>query len=483
MDLLDRSGEPGPDNFPYRGKNNIFQRFMRNTDLADFNMSVDYAFELEYDFDADRLNPIQLKADEWDESRYEEEERGEVYEKYSIVKHSPFTKCPYLRRLEDIHDEYLEKYIGNVVYRFANHSNSSRSFFNYKKMHVTQATLTSVDDAEDVTELADLLMIDRERDEWSDADKQYAMDNLPYVLKRLQSLSSILKVHIPSYIVAYVKAVAFNKMRTESVKTLTCHDVIRQGVYAVDKLGNPTKLIEVKNKNKYAIEAFDWITGNMPNYSSHYKNCLDFIHYCDVLNVDLQTEDLLYVNTDYVNSLVITTVTSNKVFNQNVFKALKSNSTTLQEDTMSEDDIIRNTMMLVSEACDKSTVPNNIFYQITTHHPSINSTDEERRNQTINLYQYIAVVKMGLQFDPYVDKVTYDNGFMHVNGNLVLLPVKHFMRDSKSSFHCLVHEMGVVVQLTDGDRLNWITAFNAIDNINRMRNADDDIRLMTWSVF
>ena len=482
VDLLSRSGAPGPNNTIYYGMEHLFTKYAGIKDTSELLASLDYYFDTEDDFNADKVQPKQFRLEEFNETEYEEEEKDERGEPYSTLKDDPKTFDGYYRRLEDIHSEYIVRYVSNIIYRCAYQGNSSRSISGLRKKHIIQPTLVDVNDDEE-TEYADTVTYENV-DRYSDAEIEYAKDNLNYTLKRLHNLSKYMGVHMLSYISAYERAKDYNIRRrlSGSTKTLTSNDVIAQGVYLCDKNGNFTKRVEIKNKNKHAVEAFEWIKGNNENLSAYIKDYHDLLYYCDVLSIDIINDTELYkIGSSTISQLVVKTVTPNNQYNDQIFKALKANNNTLVESNqLTLEDIIENTVNLVDEACEIDN-SKNVFYNITHHNTPY--TIDDLHKSGIKLFVNIANY-LGMDLDFSGGNFSWKDGYLHYQENLVILDTDLLKADTHFKLNkFIISELGYAIKLTDDDKLIYMSAEVGLYNFNQMTNPNLVVKDYTdWSV-
>ena len=477
-DLISRRGAPDQYTTPFYGMESVFLKWSGYKDVSELPATLDYICELEPDFNADNSQPLQHSLDEFDPIKYAEEEAGERLPMYKATESDPNNFRVYYRRLEDINEEYLKNYIGYIAYRMCYQAKNSRSIGGLNRLHQVQPTLVDVNEDEE-SELADTVVFDN-TDRITEAEIEYANDHLGYTLKRLHNLSKQIGIHIISYIGAYLRAKAMNdkKRQSGSIKRLTSNDVITCGVYLCDGHGNATKRIEVKNKNKHAIDAYNWIMGLDNTYSAYIKDYYSLLHYCDVLSIDLINDDTLpSIGSDIVDKLIIKTVTPNKQYNEQIFKALKDNNPTIVKKTNELSDIIEATVSLVDEACSDENA-NNVFYNIVNQY--VNYTPEDARALGVNLY--VGVMRMmypTFNVDPA--KISWREGYLHYSEELVILDACYINpKETYEENRFLISELGVVVKLSTVGKLLYMFTRNALSNLYKINHPSDDNKFDTW---
>lgn len=471
-DLATRVGNCTLDTFSYGvGKADVVKTFLPGE--TDANMGM--LFNNQSDFDADIKQP-HLMEDEYDE--VVEAEEYEVGQKYDpAVDTTDFDR--YLRRLEDIASDYTKKYISNLVYSIVHRTGGIKE---YNKLHADQPVLMSNDD-EDFTELADLQVIE-DVNNWTPDQKQNALQRLPYVIKRLHNMSCYTGIHMLSFVVAFVRAEEKNYgMRVAgSIKSLKKNAVIEEGVYTCDKSGNILKQVLVQHKNKKASDMFDWLIGVNKEHASYFQDYLDFIHYCKVLNIDIMTDDMTKYQANFVNKLVITTVTPNKQYDKKVFSAILSNKTNqhaVSNEPADTIDVIENTINTFLQICKADT---KIQETILTH-----DTLQSRKNMYCST-EILQLYKL-LYFNTTTDTCKYSwvDGFLYYDNELVVVRASICTNPDGPVFdddRCIISELGYVIHVSPLMSLYCLTVFCAKENIlNRGFTKDPEYRYVPWQRF
>lgn len=464
-DLAMRTGVATPKDYSCTlGLNYLVQKLWSGEETF---ASLEMLFSNQVDFDADVTQP-HLSEDDY--SATEEEEGFNKVTKYNpAVDKTDFDK--YYRRLEDVASQYLENYVSNLVYTVCRYSNNGAKSF--ESEHLDQPTLMSVDDGEEFTELADLQLYEYDKD-WSPDVKQAALTKLPYVMKRLHNLSCYCRVHMLSFIVAFLKAKEknINARISGSVKSLKKNAVILEGVYLCDEFGNATKLVTVQSKNVRAAKMFDWIMGVSDEYKSYYMDYLNFVHYCKVLNVDLEHDDMTKYNSDFMSKLVVTTVTPNKQYNQQVFDAILSNTAAVVK-SVDESEAIVNTI--------------NTFNQISSTNSDIQDYinhydhDDAKNNleRAISIYNTYCSFYKGTVTEP--SKYSWVDGFLYYDGNLAVISTNLIGNESFEDERCLISEIGYCLQVTNGMGIYVLSLYSAVENmLHKLMQTDSDYKCEEW---
>lgn len=463
-DLATRTGNSTVDDFSYGLGLNYKVRELWAGEETDANLEA--LFEEQQDFDADVKQPQQAEED------YSESEEDELS---TVARYQPSKDKTdfngYYRRLEDIASPYLESYVGNLIYTICRLNGGVKA---YNSKHMVQPTLMSQgDDSDDFTELADLQLLQNDKD-WSTDAKYTALQNLPYVLKRLHSLSCYCGIHMLSFIVAYLKAKEKNtNMRIAgSIKTLKKNAVIEEGVYLCSERGNIIKQVLVQNKNVKAAQMFDWIIGVNKSYAAYYQDYLDFVHYCKVLNIDLFNDDMTKYGSDFISKLVVTTVTPNKQYDKQVFEAILNKGTQLKPEEP-EVDLLDSTMNTFQQICQT----NEKVQEYLLKHDSIIS--ERNMNTAKSLYNTYRLLYEGEATE--MDKYYWENGYLFYDGELAILKASMLGTREFKNDQCIISELGYCIHVSEYMSLFVLTVNNALENVrNRLFVKDPEYKYVDW---
>lgn len=421
--------------------------------------SKEALFEKQVDFDADVIQPHLDVYDTDEEAEYAKETRYDP-----AVDKLDFNK--YYRRLEDIADEYIETYVGNLVYTICRLSGGVKSF-NYS--HAIAPTLRDLEDGSAI-ELADL-ELDYSKNEWSDSEVKKALSQLPYVLRRFLNLSCYTGIHVLSFVCSYLIAKEKNRLARQSgsVKTLKKNAVISENVWACDSIGNATKKIEVSNKNLKAYELFDWMEGTLNKYPAYQDDVTNFIHYVKVLNLDI-TEDMSKYGSDFIRGLTVVTLTPNSQYNQNVFNALAQGTPVYTPVT----DKVTSTITRFNELV----ISNDVISKVAEGFDYNQRVRNFELAKSLHYGYMMALGKIGEKFN-----YEFYEGFLHCNGELAIIGCGMISNTAFSDGRVLISELGYCVAVSDSLVLDLMTLSNAKDNmlIKVTRNTEESLEGW-WSV-
>lgn len=420
--------------------------------------SKEAMFQKMVDFDADRIQPHYT---EYDYAKEIEEFEYEIPYNPAVDK-TDFNR--YYRRLEDISSEYLEKYVGNLVYTICRRSGGVKEF-NYQ--HAVAPTILDVED-NTPSELADL-ETDGQKDAWSESVINEALTNMPYVLKRLNNLSRFIGIHMLSFVCSYILAKDENKLLQQagSTKLLKRNAVISKNVWACDREGNATHKVEISNKNQHAYMAFDWMEGSIDKYQAYREDVINFMHYVRVLNIDI-TENMEKYGTEFLKKLVVVTLTPNSQYNPDIYKALLSGGSV---QSSSSETIIQDTVSLFSELC----TTDESLKKVQAEYNSIKQ--RQHLEQARKLYS--AYMLSQGEFTNQSTIEFYD-GYLYADGKLAIVDANMFGGTVFRDNRCLISELGFLVHVTDSLSIHLLSIYLAYDNMLLKIGKVSDQKMESW---
>lgn len=449
---------------PKRGMNDVVQRYFGKETVA----SWESLFEQQIDFDADKVKP-QL-AQSYMEDMSLEDFKDEIKLESCSTQYDPSIHKldfnTYYRRIEDIHSYYLESYMGNIVFNIRNKSGGIKDFD--KEHKESFAFVSDGEDGIEVTESADLL-VGAQVDMSDVANTQEAMLYLPYTVKRLWSLSAVAKINVLSYIKSYLIAKRSNEIALQTKTTtayLKSNDVIRCGVWACNEFGYTIKQVQVENKNKHAAEMFEWVTGHSDKYVSFYEDFRNFLIYCSVLNIDIENDDMLQYDREFVKKLVIRTVTPNDQYDMLVAEAIRSggvNNQSMEDTGPTQAEAVMNTIRVYNDFILSSTRQQQII-------ANMSSTDRNTiERAALSIFLKYKAMYHGQGID--MSKISWHDGFMYYQGDIVLIPLdfihSNLAVNSPQFNYGLLHDAGSLVMVSPSfiaSRTMILDVFNYIQS-------------------
>lgn len=445
-DLALRSGSANANSYSHtKGLSAVVQHFW----TSDTDANLEMLFQEQADFDADVKQPHYT----WEDyDKIKEQEEYETTVPYSPSKDkTDFNE--YYRRLEDICSEYFEDYVANIVYTILNKKGAG-GVKRYEEKHRIQPTLYSIDDNDDVTELADLQIME-DPDKWPIEARNEAALKLPYTIKRLHNLSCYCGIHMLSLIQSYVVAKRKNYIKRLSGSTMSLkkNAVIAECVYTCKPDGTLGKKIEVSNKNKKAEEMYNWLIGINKDYPSYRDDYHNFLHYCKVLSIDLENDDMSKYDKDYVSNLTVLTLTPDSQYNQAIYNSI------LQPTTVSVDapDVYLETMASFNEAC----MSNENLITTARTHDSLKAA--QHLEEAKALYNYYSIVFLGKTTED--SKYSWNNGFLYYDDNLVIMNTQLVSNDNFTLGEFIISELGYVIHVSNLMALDIMTVYIAKENM------------------
>ena len=444
----------------------VLNKCMRDVDTV-ANMADLY--NKQSDFDADKLQPHFRTEEEYDRET-------EMFEYETVAPFDPViddyaTFTDYYRRLEDIPSDYIAHYIMMAGKNITDKSGSN-GLITFENNHRVQPTLVSVDDNSDFTELADL-QVEEDTNIWSEGEKSKALKWLPYTIKRLHTVSLYMQVHMLSFIRSYLIAKRKNIMRrnTGSSMTLKKNAVLGECVYNYKTPGICDKKIEISNKNQYAATVFEWIEGRTDIYPSYLEDVNNFIHYCKVLNIDLESDDMSKYDVHFVNRLNVLTLTPNKQYNKTVYNSLHKIP-------------IPNTSVIVSDPIlDTITT----FEELTAVNPSILEVIKYNDTFKVNKYfedgktlHYINELLFGRAMTD-AKKYYWKDGYLNYDNDIVIVSSNFITDDNFVDTNCIISETGYLIKVSNDSTLYMMPVSAALANVQARKLGTPDIDIAKWS--
>lgn len=274
-DLVSRTGSPTTQSLsPYNGmQSTLFAQFTRKGLEVDLNLIV-AMLRKQPDYDADKQKPV---AGTWSKDR-----------------EAPTT---YLRRLEDIDESWVRKYLENVLVGIKH--NKSDGLREHQEAHREARVLVN-SEGEEMEEGEGLI----ESDEYSPMDIAEAKSKLPYLLKRLHDKSLAMHISALSLIIAYEKARSTTKFPKPS-------DILAYGVYYMEKNGNlGSRLPDSANSGKVFPPASNWIRGYAQD--TYFGDAMELLRVCKALSIDITAENPFDFQAEDIRNMKVTYISKNR---------------------------------------------------------------------------------------------------------------------------------------------------------------------------
>lgn len=279
-DLVLRTGLPTTESLsPYSGMQHVlFDQFKGRLSSVDLQFVFDRLRE-EDDYDADKQRPV---AGPWRLERT--------------------SSNAYLRRMEDIDESWVQKYLENVLTGIKiNRSGGIREYesSNRETRTLTDSEGSSVDEGE--------LLIGSY--DYTPMDVTKAADKLPYLLKRMFDKSLQLGISAMSLIIAYEKA----RRQSDAVGGVRPRHILGNTVYYMNANGQLDGVLpSTANSGKKFPPACDWILGK--DRDSYFQDAMELLDVCDTLGIDITQEDPQDYQAEQIQKLKITYITKNREY-------------------------------------------------------------------------------------------------------------------------------------------------------------------------
>lgn len=375
-----------------------------------------------------------------------------------------------MKTIEDIPEATIRHYIGNLVYSATKHDTGStkedRKRFRYGR------NFEDSDSDGFIIQESDLLT---QKEDASTKDKLYWSKKLPYILKKLHQYSKTYEISIISAIVAYCRARRRYNLDNRNLEIVPIGKVVEGGIMKMNKLGlikraeNGNILYENDGKGNFRKYVYDYIIGK--KQGELYDLIHELLYICNSLQIDLIDEDATLYEEEFINNLITTYVTSNRVYlnmkcNPLSIKAIRSI-------TFDRKDIKTEEPMTTKELLVKS-----IERQVSLIQNVEDSKIEKYRDVTgTNLKEYIEkMVDINYEFyGRFLNNIYFRDGFVcDANSKIILFPVSIFRRYNNDE-RFIIHKDGYVI-LINSLNLSIDTNIIVWYPIELMLQALEDIR-------
>lgn len=279
VELISRTGSPTTDSLsPYNGMQSVACSQLKYVNIQN---AVSMLMRGKKDYDADHQKPkVGVRPPDYKVAL----EEGE-----------------YLRRLEDIDESWIRKYIENVLTGLK--KDKRGGIREYEAENVSARMFRNEDDEE--VEECELLI---EKQEYSPLSIAEAKSKLPYLLKRLHDKSIALGVSALSLIITYEKA-KINR----GAGTVRPIDMLHWAIYRVNTQGDITTAFpSTANSGKVFPVAFAWISGRTKD--TYFYDAMEFLHVCEILGIDIRSEDPRDFQSEEIANMQVTYITKNKEY-------------------------------------------------------------------------------------------------------------------------------------------------------------------------
>jgi len=286
-DVLMRSCEDGVDGsmFGLRGCRELLREQFRGKNEQ---YAVEDIISSAADFNADKMHPV-----DWSED----------------VANLGVTERPaeYYRRLEDIDERWVHKYVENVLIGFKLHRDGVTKL-RQESYEVGYVTDLETGESMIATDL------ELEESAYSHIERDAAVLKLPYLLRMLQQGSIKARIHLLSMVIAREKL-----LKTSSRESYSAIDFVRAGVYRMGMDGTIGRMCVSTDNNDTNNEfqglryAMKWVSGVFPE-DVYYKAANELVYVTQVLGIDLAEENPLDYSQTVVEGALCQYLASNKEF-------------------------------------------------------------------------------------------------------------------------------------------------------------------------
>ena len=211
----------------------------------------------------------------------------------------------YYTNLEDISQEWIEKYVAWVVIGFKVNKDGMKEKLNDRK-----PTMYFYDEEEGVS-IAESDIIEKDIP-FTTQEVLEAKTKLPYLLKQLHIGSIEYRASLLSFIIAAEKCFRENDYSTNYY--LVPRDLIAKGVYKMNGNGDiDGKFVISDNSGERLRSSIAWVCGKHSN-SLYYKAYRELLKVLSILEIDITKENALEYDRRYIDKIVCTYLASNEEY-------------------------------------------------------------------------------------------------------------------------------------------------------------------------
>ena len=280
-DVLSREGAATKESFsPFHGLNKLMMSLTRGNGNIPYTVK-EIISSGRRDFSANKARPNDDGADRED---------------------SAYEVSDYYRRLEDIDDDFVVKYVKQVLTGFLWDENGKR------RIDGRFQTFELWEDEEDGL-VSPTDVIAEEEADFNLDDVEEAKKKLPYLLKLLYDGSIKYKGSLLSFTIA-VQRFFGNSTGEKDIKP---SNICNEGVYHVDKFGNITsKFVIEENSGEILRTLIKWATGQIDD--RYYRASQELLRVCTILGLDIRNEDAKLYTKDVIDDAVCMYIASNEEY-------------------------------------------------------------------------------------------------------------------------------------------------------------------------
>ena len=383
------------------------------------------------DFDANKCKPV-------DNQPYSKRDEG--YRDTILL---------YSKNLHDIHPSWIEHWIENMMYSVRYNDNGAeylaRSNFTQQNILVDNDEGTSAEEFE--------MQMDHSVDEISISQYVKYRKRAIYLVKVLSMLGARHGVHMMSLICAherakYLRASGNSGSINKNAGKAKQSEILQHGVYQCNLSGSPAEIepgvyATWANKGEYSSWAHPFITGDYdPVDAKYYKDYLELLRLCYILDIDLRKEDASKYTAKTLNELAVVYIKGNSDYlNGSIIQSIRNSSLMELETAITIDEGVRQPKDMLKYSALK-------FRELLSVDRFIPNT--KAIEQLLFFYKcFLGQNEISVDLNDY----KYFEGFLaKENGDILtfdatpLLSIKMLSVGNKRRF--MIHKTGVLVLIT-----------------------------------
>ena len=217
---------------------------------------------------------------------------------------------------------------------------------------------------------------------------------------------------------------------------------------------------------------YDWLVGVNNLYPSDREDFHNFLHYCKVLNIDLENDDMSKYDESFVDQLVVLTLTPDTQYNQSIFNDIL-NPTLVEEE---HQDVYLETISTFREMC----VSNEKLIATMREYDSLKAAEHMKVAQELHFFYSVSFLGKPTESDKYM----WQDGFLYYDGQLVVLNTQLVSNTTFTIGECIISELGYIIHVSDLMSLDIMTLYVAKENmVSKYITKDSDYVMLNWQRF
>lgn len=428
-DMLSRSGAPDSNSFsPWNGAESLMEEQFGGK-YKEACISPKEVSECMADFSPEKIRPTDDSA----------KTRG-VY---------AFEVGSYYTNLEDINEDYIYKYLIEVIIAYK----KNNSGFRERQKYETVAYKLYDEETGDYVDASDII---ESEIVCSNEDVSEAKRKLPYLLKQLHEGSILYRGSLLSFIIAAEKFLSCS-----DGANLKPQNIIREGVYKVNRLGEiGERFTTEENTGERLRSLIKWVSGDNKE-DMYYKVYMELLRVLKILEIDITKEDATEYTGEYIKKIVCTYIASNEEYIETYGYVDKNILNLLSPERLH--DIAKDMVSKESLFIEEDETPNSLIKTIAVNIERLRFKEQGWEYDAYRVLRFIkgflGITTGDLSLDMFG---TYKDIILAPGGNFLIIPVVDIVRGSKGKYAVLTMSAKLVRVQNFDFSVEYVDALEAL---------------------